>query len=237
MAITSTAPRLKSSNTSRSITAAIRRSIESGVFKDGDQLPPERELSETYSASRSTIRRALDELESLGLLDRQVGSGTFVTFRSADNSGIAGVAEQISPLQLIDARIGFERQMTRLAIAHATSRDFETMEELLIGMEAAETDKANFTRLDTDFHLALARASGNPLIVQLYNQINEVRTHAQWQVAREAVLLPTKIRQYNIHHRELLTSLRHRDVAGAIDALNKHMELAHEDLVGTFGDE
>ncbi len=227
----------RSSRGARSITAKIRRAIESGQYADGDQLPPERELSETYSSSRSTIRKALDQLEVAGLVTRQVGSGTFVSYSGPAEIDVENVIDQISPLQLIDARIGFERQMTRLAVVHATGRDLELMATILSRMEAAENDKDEFTRLDSEFHLLLAKSSGNPLIFQLYNQINEVRTHQQWQAARELVLKPEKIRQYNVHHRAILDGLHRRDVNSAIDALNGHMELAHQDLIGTTLDE
>jgi len=213
--------------------AQIKRAIEAGTLVDGDQLPPERELSETYSASRSTIRKALDELEKMGLLSRKVGSGTFVTYSGPAEIDVENVIDQISPLQLIEARVGFERQMARLAVVHATGRDIEKMETILAQLESSQLDKDKFTRVDSEFHLTLAKASGNPLMVQLYNQINEVRSHSQWQAAREQVLSPNKIKQYNVHHRAIFEGLKNRDANATIEALNAHMDLAHQDLMGT----
>ncbi len=217
----------------RSISTQIKKAIRSGALADGDQLPPERELSETYAASRSTIRKALEQLEIDGLVTRRVGSGTFVSYSGPSEINVEAVIEQISPLQLIDARIGFERQMARLAVVHATARDIERMESVLARLELSHQDKDLFTQYDSEFHLSLAKASGNPLIVQLYDQINEVRTHSQWRAAREQVLSPEKIRMYNDHHRRILKGLKSRDAALAIDALNDHMALAHADLMGT----
>ena len=227
----------KNTRGAHSITSELRKAIETGRYYNGDQLPPERDLSETYSTSRNTIRKALENLEEAGLVTRKVGSGTFVTYRGPADLETDNVVEQISPLQLIDARIGFERQMTRLAVVHATGRDIEKMETLLRELEASETDRDRFTRLDSEFHLQLAKASGNPLIVKLYSQINEVRTHSQWQRARELVLSPDKIRQYNTFHSGILEALKNRDAKAAIEALNGHMELAHLDLVGTISDD
>ncbi len=218
----------------RSITARIRRAIETGAYANGDQLPPERQLSESYDTSRSTIRKALNNLEEAGLVTRKVGSGTFVNYSGPQEKDVDSVIDQISPLQLIDARLGFERQMTRLAIVHATGRDIDAMESVLERMEASEYDKEEFTRWDGEFHLLLAKASGNPLLVHLYEQINEVRSHSQWQAAREVVLQPEQIRKYNGFHREILNGLKSRDVNAAISALNGHMELAHQDLVGAL---
>ncbi len=227
----------KSARGARSITSELRKAIKTGRYHNGDQLPPERDLSETYSASRNTIRKALNNLEEAGLVIRKVGSGTFVNYTGPSELETEHVVEQISPLQLIDARLGFERQMIRLAVVHATGRDIEKMEMLLAQLETSESDRNTFTRLDSEFHLQLAKASGNPLIVKLYTQINEVRTHPQWERARELVLNPDKIRQYNQFHGGILEGLKNRDTKAAIDALNGHMELAHQDLVGTVSDE
>jgi DNA-binding FadR family transcriptional regulator len=46
------------------ITNRLKRAIETGVFSDGDQLPPERQLAISLGTARSTIRKALDQLES-----------------------------------------------------------------------------------------------------------------------------------------------------------------------------
>ena len=70
-------------------------------------------------------------------------------------------------------------------------------------------------------------------MAQIGQTHNEVRSHSQWQAAREAVLSPEKIEKYNTHHRLILQGLRNRDAAATIEALNAHMELAHEDLMGT----
>ncbi|MEM8649609.1 MAG: FadR/GntR family transcriptional regulator [Pseudomonadota bacterium] len=222
----------KTSMGARAISLRLRRAIETGTFSDGDQLPTERELAENYSASRSTIRNALDMLENAGLLERKVGSGTFVTYDGKKETDVVDVIDQISPIQLIDARIGIERQITRLAVIHATRRDMDVMGGILERMIASENDRDNFSRLDSDFHLQLAKSTGNPLMVHLYEQINEVRSHNQWTAMKNLILSPDQIRKYNDHHKEILDGLYNRDTASAIEALNRHMDLARQDLIG-----
>ncbi len=60
------------------ISDDLKQKIVTKIFKSGDQLPTEKELSETYSVSRITAKRALTELEQLGLVSRTRGKGTFV---------------------------------------------------------------------------------------------------------------------------------------------------------------
>ncbi len=216
----------------RAISNRLKRAIETGTFSDGDQLPTERELAENYSASRSTVRNALNMLEEAGLLMRKVGSGTFVTYTGKPDTDVVDVIDQISPIQLIDVRIGIERQITRLAVIHATRRDVEVLQGILERMIASENDKDEFSRWDSEFHLQLAKSTGNPLMVHLYEQINEVRAHAQWKAMKNLILVPEQIRKYNAYHTAILDGIRNRDAAGAVEALNKHMDLARQDLIG-----
>ena len=123
----------------------------------GDQLPPERELAVTFSAARSTVRRALDQLERAGLVSRRLGSGTFVTASAQADAGSGDVADLVSPLQLIEARFAVEPYTTRLAVLNATRRDLDDMETVLTRAEACGDDKDEFSRWDAEFHL-LSRA-------------------------------------------------------------------------------
>jgi len=222
----------KSGIGARAIGLQLRKAIESGTFGDGEQLPTERELAERYTSSRSTIRNALNMLEEDGFLERKVGSGTYVTYSGKIESPVGDVVDQISPIQLIDARIGIERQMTRLSVIHATRRDLEMMEGVLAKMNQAETDRDDFSHWDSAFHMLLANSTGNPLMVHLYEKINEIRTHSQWGAMKILILSPDQIRKYNEHHAAILEGIRNRDTAGAIEALNLHMELARQDLIG-----
>jgi DNA-binding FadR family transcriptional regulator len=214
------------------IIARLRHAIESGVFADGDQLPPERQLAVALGTARSTIRKALDQLEQKGLVVRRVGSGTFVNFAGPLQSTAGDVADLISPLQLIETRLAVEPYMTKLATIHATQKDLDSIESCLEQLEAASTDQDRFTRWDSEFHLQLARCSRNPLILHIYQEINDVRSQAQWERMKRVILSPAKIRSYNEQHRAIYHALRNRDVAAAVDRITKHLETARQDLLG-----
>src|SRR6185503_384183 len=147
-----------------SITSRLRRAIEMGVYADGDQLPPERQLAVAFGTARSTIRKVLDQLEQKGLVVRRVGSGTFVNYQGPILDSMADVTDLISPLQLIEARSAIEPQMTKLAALHASTRDLSAMEKVLLALEDSTDDQDAFTRLDSEFHLGIARCSRNPLL-------------------------------------------------------------------------
>lgn len=218
-----------------SITNRLKRAIETGVFADGDQLPPERQLAIALGTARSTIRKALDQLEEKGMVVRRVGSGTFANYAGPVQSANDDVADLISPLQLIEVRFSVEPYMTRLATIHATQRDLDSIEDVLQRIEACGDDQDSFTRWDAEFHLSLARCSRNPLMLQIYQQINSVRSQAQWNQVKRVILTREKIDAYNRQHRKIFEGLRQRNVQSAVDTITAHLETAQQDLLGAEG--
>ena len=213
------------------ISAHLRRAIETGTYGEGDQLPPERQLAATFRAARSTVRRALDQLERAGLVSRRLGSGTFVIATGQVAQPAADVADLTSPLQLIEARCAVEPYTVRLAVLNATRRDLDDMKAVLARAEAAVDDKDAFSRLDADFHFLIARASRNPLLMLVYAEINKVRLHAQWDAMKEQILTPEVISDYNAQHRAIYQALDQRDSQQAQTLITQHLDKARDDLL------
>lgn len=214
------------------ISAHLRQAIETGAYAEGDQLPPERQLATTFGAARSTVRRALDQLERAGLVSRRLGSGTYVmaTASAAGQPG-ADLTDEISPLQLIEARFAVEPFTTRLAVLNATRRNLDDMDAVLTRAEAAGDDKDAFSKWDSEFHLEIARASRNPLLLNVYLEINEVRLHAQWDAMKEQILTAGVIAEYNRQHREIFQAFHQRDAQAAEALVRSHLDKARNDLL------
>jgi DNA-binding FadR family transcriptional regulator len=223
-------PEAASVGGSAGIAASLRRAIAAGEYAFNERLPAERNLAELFHTSRGTVREALRRLQDLGMVDRQVGSGTFVTYR--EFSEHTEIADVTSPLELIDVRLGIEPQMVRLAVANATAMDLEHMRKALVRAESAAGDSEAFSRADAEFHLALAECSRNRLIIWLYQLVNETRSHAQWAAMKESILVPERIAQYNVHHRHLYNMIAHRNLDAAIDTIYEHLDKARHDLIG-----
>ena len=172
---------------SAGIAAKLRRAILDGVYGLNERLPAERDLADLFKTSRGTIREALRRLQELGMVDRQIGSGTFVTYRQfSEHTEIADVT---SPLELIEVRLGIEPQIVRLAVANATAMDIERMRKALVKVEGASGDAEAFSRADAEFHLAMAECTRNRLMVWLYQLVNETRGHDQWAAMKESILV------------------------------------------------
>ena len=213
------------------ISAYLQRAIETGAYSEGDRLPPERQLALTFRAARSTVRRALDKLEKKELVSRRLGSGTFVGTLVAPGRRTTDLVDELSPLQLIEARLAIEPLTTRLAVLHATGRDLDDMEAVLAKSEAATGDKDLFSKWDGEFHLLIARAAANPLLLGVYRQINHVRLHPQWGAMKEKILTPEVIANYCRQHRVILNAMHVRDAQLAQTLMGEHLEMARDDLV------
>tara|TARA_B100000029_G_scaffold513045_1_gene611387 strand:- start:371 stop:1066 length:696 start_codon:yes stop_codon:yes gene_type:complete len=215
---------------SAGITAELRRAILGGDYAFNERLPSERYLAEHFGASRGTVREALKRLAAMSMVSRKVGSGTFVIYDKSSNQDM--IAEATSPLELIDARLGIETQMVRLAVANATLVDIDRLELALDNVENSDNEASTFTSADMKFHLALAECTRNRLIVWLYQLVNETRGHAQWSAMKDKILTPQRIDEYNSHHRELFISIATRNLNRAVQTIELHLERARTDLVG-----
>lgn len=212
------------------IAGQLRDAILAGTYVPGQRLPAERHLANHFGTSRTTVREALRQLEDMALVSRRIGSGTFVNRRAEPRE--TEIAEITSPLELIEVRQAVEPHSARLAVMHATARDLEALAEALAALEAYGGDREAFSSADERFHLALAEATGNPLMAWLYRQINAVRGHAQWNEMKRKILTPDNMDLYNTQHRALYEAIRRRDMDAAVWCIEEHLEKARRDLLG-----
>jgi DNA-binding FadR family transcriptional regulator len=215
------------------IADQLRQAIVEGTYKFGQKLPAERQLAEAFNASRTTVRLALDRLETDRLVARRIGSGTFVSYRQPGETD--DIAEITSPVELIEARLAIEPYMTRLAVLNASAKDLEKLFEACDLAEAAGNDPPRFTEWDTQFHIRIAEASHNPLMLWIYRRVNEIRAHDQWASMRDKILTPQRIADYNRQHRALAKAIASHDVEGAVAMVTSHLHYARRQLMGAEG--
>ncbi|MGB0848230.1 MAG: FadR/GntR family transcriptional regulator [Thiolinea sp.] len=210
------------------IAGILRREINKGNLAPKDRLPAERTLAETYGVARGTIREALNQLESEGLVEVRPGSGTYVLGDQQEQ--LHSAIEHARPLELIDARFALEPHMCRLAVLHANKKDLERAEELLKTMEASTNDPIAFSIADTKFHTFLAEVTGNSLLIWMVSQINSVRNQEEWAHMRNTTLNEDSIAEYNRQHRAILDAIRAREPERAATLMKNHLEGARLSL-------
>jgi len=212
------------------IVQQIEESITSGELKEGNQLPAERELAQQFGVSRTAVREAVKTLREKGLVEAYPGRGTFITNGTArsiqhtlDRMIRSGQAE--GTVHLTEVREILEPEIAALAAQRVDEEMLSAMREAIAVMDAARKDSEAFIEGDLDFHLALAEAAANPLILSLIDSIvgllRDQRTRTYF------VEGGPERGQY--HHRRILEAIEHRDAVGAREAMRAHLLQVRED--------
>lgn len=221
--------KLRGTGQAEKLADTLWQEIIGAQYIVGQRLPSERQLAADFSASRNTVREALQILEQSNLVVRRRGSGTFVAYAAAKFED--DVAEITSPLQMIEVRSAVEPQMVRLAILRMVGRDIIELRESLDSLDHVGSDKDLFTRCDQKFHMKIAESTRNPLMMDIYRRINHVRGHEQWKIIKNRTLTEERIAEYNKQHREIFESLQARDTERTLAAIHKHLDEARKDLM------
>lgn len=203
---------------------ALMSRLRKRQWKAGEQLPPERQLGEYYGVSRSTVRRVLQDLKQMGLINQTVGSGTFVSqdFWERLPSQEAGSPINISPAELMEARLIFEPALIDLVVRNGTANDFTEMEECCRQAEAASTLE-QFEYWDGALHKRIADASRNNFLIRVFELMNEVRECAEWGILKKKSVSPERRNIYQEEHRALVNALKMRDADAAKQVLLHHL--------------
>ncbi|NKQ56007.1 FadR family transcriptional regulator [Amycolatopsis sp. K13G38] len=155
--------------------AQIEQKILDGTLRAGEKLPSERELVTALGVSRTSVREALRALEAMGIIEARTGSGqnagAVVTGKSTpaltNLLRLHLALARISLADLVETRVQLERNAARAAASAHTADDVRRMKDLLTAMRNAESGYQEFNALDTEFHVSIARISGNALSVDL----------------------------------------------------------------------
>lgn len=158
------------------VARELERMIVSGEWTEGTKIPPEPELVEQLGVSRNTVREAVRALTHGGLLEARPGDGTYVRSTSLLGVSLARRLESCTLLESLEARHCLEREVARLAASRRDDADVEALRvghaEIRQAFEAGEPLE-RLVDLAYEQRLALARASHNPLLVELYQNISE----------------------------------------------------------------
>ncbi len=157
----------------------ILEQIVSGALKEGDKLPSEHQICQSFQVSRPTVREALMRLHADGLVTTRQGSGTFVQKRPSGHlTRLANVSDIAGMLRSLEVRIALEGQAAALAAQRRTPEQMETISAALAALQAAFEGSDIPARADFAFHRAVAKASGNALFADLLEMLHEPIEHA-----------------------------------------------------------
>lgn len=215
----------------------IAERIRHGDLAKGDRLPSERELAAAMQISRPTLREAVRVLADAGV----------VVVRPGSNGGIF-IASDYVPLELLraksdlrldevagvlEARRMIEPRVAQLAAVNAREDDFAALRRIIDAQQAllAEGDvlanEDRFLQLDTQFHVRIARATGNSTIVSLMRSLLRRLEIARDLAMHEPPVAPWVV---DIHERTLaaIRSADHDRIERVMDEHLAAMERAWE---------
>jgi GntR family transcriptional repressor for pyruvate dehydrogenase complex len=211
---------------STQIISRVRDDLFEKKLAPGDFLGTEMDLATRYGVSRIVARDALRTLAALGIVEIKMGKGGGARIARGNPRLFAeALAVQldltgVTAAEIMDAQRAIETLAAELAAEHATPADHTNLRRLLDEAEAIIDDAPAYTRSCRDFHLAVAEASHNRvLIVQLISL-----QHVSWP-SENRTLTPQVARRVLAVHRELASLIEMRDAAGARRLMDDHVKM------------
>ncbi|REE67989.1 GntR family transcriptional regulator [Paenibacillus taihuensis] len=211
--------------------------IAAGDLKPGDKLPSVVDLAAQYNVGRSTIREALSALKARGLLDIRQGGGTFVLAPpEPQEESTAAVREDWldradSLLQLLEVRKVLETGCASLAAKHRSADDLAAMEATLAQMEQRLDDEAFGEQADVQLHEQIARASRNPMLVELMKSLSQ-RLHESMRDTRSLWFYGEQqsARRLLEEHSGIVDAIRLQDAGQAASRMDAHLSKVEQVL-------
>jgi GntR family transcriptional regulator, transcriptional repressor for pyruvate dehydrogenase complex len=216
---------VKTSRLFEQIVQQVEDSILQGQLKPGDQLPAERDLAQRFGVSRTAVREAVKTLREKGLVEAYSGRGTFVTNGTSQAMRqsldlMIRINPQEGSANLAELRLVLEPEIAGLAATRIEEQLLTTMREAAAVMSRNLHDPDAYVEADLDFHLALAEAAGNPLILSLLDSI-------------VGLLRDQRSRIFNVdggpergqyHHKRILRAVEQGEPDLAREAMRAHLK-------------
>ena len=209
--------------------AALRTYILTGKYNPGDRLPSERELIVNLGMTRTRLRKALETLEEEGMIWRHVGKGTFLAGSGTDQ--LDDITRKVTPLQMMRARFALEPTLAQEAALNASSEALARVGKFRDQAMAAES-WAEYEACDDLFHRSVAEATGNVLLLSLFDRLNQVRRAVAWNTVVRDTDRPSASHPSFSEHDCITRAIEKRHPATAHSAMWDHLNSVSTRLFG-----
>lgn len=209
------------------IAAELKKQIADGRYAVGDRLPAERLISETMDVSRTVVREAIIMLEVEGLVEVRKGSGIHVVAQAQTNQVLPTESMEESlltagPFELLQARQLLESNIAEFAATQVTKQDIVAL--MKIQKEALKEDRSRDSQWDKNFHIQVAKATQNSVLIILVEQLWVHREqNPYWRKLHEHVDAK-EIDSWCDDHDKILKALIRKDPKAAKLAMWQHLE-------------
>lgn len=218
---------------SETVAEELERIIRQGELAEGDPLPSERELMDTFGVGRPSIRDALSALARKGLVKISSGERTRVTKPTAQHifSELSGLSKDFlarpnGGKYFDQLRLFFESSLVRYAAEYATSEQLEKLRAALELNQRSLGNPEQFRKTDMNFHRAIAEMPGNPIFIAVHQAL------VDWVISERPTLSEASQDELELisfkSHTELYERLSKRDIAGADRVLREHLQYVYD---------
>jgi len=220
------------------IVQQIEDSILKGTLKPGDQLPAERELAQNFGVSRTAVREAVKALREKGLVEAYSGRGTFITNGTSNAIRqsldlMIRIGQHEGSTHLAELRQILEPEIAALAAMRIEEQLLVTMRETVATMDRSLHDPGAYIEADLDFHLALAEAAANPLVLSLLDSIVGLLREQRMRIFQT----DGGPERGQFHHKKILAAIEARDPEKARAAMRDHLDQVKTDSKGSSAEE
>ena len=211
------------------VMESLATSIREGAIKPGEKLPTESEIVARFDVSRTVVREAISRLQANRLVETRHGVGTFALAPAQDNGNfrIADVdfATVSDVIALLELRISLETEAAGLAAQRRTVQNLQSMQTQLDAFSAAIEGDSDALPSDFQFHMEVARATGNRHFSDLMNYLGTMI------IPRARVNTPNSapegrlayLRRVHGEHESIFSAIRTQDTDAARAAMRTHL--------------
>jgi GntR family transcriptional regulator, transcriptional repressor for pyruvate dehydrogenase complex len=220
--------RIKTKKIYEEVAEAIFDMIKKGALKPGDKLDSVQQLAEKFQVGRAAIREALTALKAMGLIELKQGEGTYV--REFDPTmltfplSMAVLMNKEDIWHLLEVRKLLEAGAASLAAQKRTDHDLIAMEQALRDMKEGIGNDELGEKADLAFHMAVAAASHNPILVSIMNSVSEMMVEAMRETRRIWLFSKQTTTEKLLHdHTEIFEAIKEGNAEAAQERMLQHL--------------
>lgn len=206
----------------KQIADTIEVKIKNGEYEVGDKLPPEPKLVEMFGVSRNTVREAIQSLTHSGLLETRQGDGTYVIAKERLQVDFFNIMNATTYQNVLEVRDLLEKHIVVSAIRNRTMEDLIEIESFVHLRKEDVGTIHEATKADLDFHIAIAKATHNDIILRMYRYVSEYFNEFIYHKIYEQKQDEFRIDQL---HDLLFQAIRDKNEELALDCVNKIIEI------------
>ncbi|WP_166417250.1 FadR/GntR family transcriptional regulator [Cochlodiniinecator piscidefendens] len=222
--------KIQAEKLSHAVVRQIEDLILRGILRPGERLPSERELSEKFGVSRPSLREAISDLQSDGLLTSKAGAGIYVAevLGSAFSPALIKLfsTHDAAVFDYIAFRRDLEAMVARRAAELGSNTDLAVIDTIFRKMEIAHTKRnpQEEASLDAEFHLSIIEASHNVVMQHMMRSMFDLLREGVFYNRQIMFKQRTNRDKLLNQHRAINAALQARDPDAASDAVKAHMD-------------